>query len=150
MKRILIFLFAVLALFSCEGWELSSQVNNEETIALDETTACELTLAKKQIGEKGVCVKAYIIGGDLTSSASGISFEAPFEAATHLAIADTLGITEKSACVSVQLPAGQIRQALNLVDHPENLGRLVYLKGDVVASYFGLVGIKNVTDFVLK
>ena len=38
---------------------------------------------------------------------------------------------------------------LNLVDNPGLLGKRVCLRGDIVESYFGLVGIKNVTEFQL-
>ena len=50
----------------------------------------------------------------------------------------------------MQLPTGAVRDALNLVDNPEILGSRLVLKGDVVASYYGLVGIKNVSDYVLE
>ena len=52
--------------------------------------------------------------------------------------------------MSVQLLKGDIRDALNLVDNPELLGRKVYMKGDIVESYYGIPGIKNITDFVIQ
>ena len=51
--------------------------------------------------------------------------------------------------MSVQLPSGDVRDALNLVTNPELVGRRVCLKGDIEAAYFGLPGIKNVSDFVI-
>jgi hypothetical protein len=51
--------------------------------------------------------------------------------------------------MSVQLPAGKVRDALNLVDNPELLGTKVIIKGDVAASYYGLVGLKNCDDYRL-
>ena len=152
-KWLTIFLFLMtlscftLMFLSCEGWEEEFTGKSE---SLNEEAACDIVSARGRVGEKDVCVKGSIVGGDLTSSASGISFEAPFSSATHLAIADSLSVNEKSACFSVQLPSGKIRDGLNLVNRPENHGRMVYLKGDIVASYFGIVGMKNVTDFVLK
>ena len=50
----------------------------------------------------------------------------------------------------MQLPTGSIRDELNLVDHPELLGRKVSLKGDIVEAYYGIPGIKNITDYELQ
>ncbi len=102
--------------------------------------------AKEHIGEKGVWIRGYIVGGDLSSSADGISCEGPFESATNIAIASRSSVTDKQSCLAVQLAAGDIRNALNLVDNPKLLGSLVYLKGEIVGSYFGVEGIKNVTE----
>ncbi|MDD6623554.1 MAG: DUF6359 domain-containing protein [Bacteroides sp.] len=43
-----------------------------------------------------------------------------------------------------------VRDALNLVSSPENLGRQVFLKGDLVESYYGICGLKNVREFEFK
>lgn len=110
--------------------------------------ALSVMQAKASAGEKDVWVCGYIAGGDLTRSS--ISFTPPFTSSTNLAIASRASADSKESCLSVSLPAGDIRDALNLVDHPENLGRRVYLNGDLVESYFGLTGIKNVSDFILK
>ncbi len=48
--------------------------------------------------------------------------------------------------VCVQLPAGEVRDALNLVDNPDNLGKEVLLLGDLV-TYNKLPGVKNPTNF---
>lgn len=98
-------------------------------------------------GEEDVCVSGYIVGGDLTSSSA--SFEKPFSSRTNIIIGPRTNTSEKSSCLSVQLPSGEIRDALNLVDNPGLLGKRVCLRGDIVESYFGLVGIKNVTEFQL-
>ena len=36
------------------------------------------------------------------------------------------------------------------VGKAEVLGRKVYMKGDIVESYYGIPGIKNITDFVIQ
>ena len=51
--------------------------------------------------------------------------------------------------MSVQLSAGELRDALNLVDNPGNLRRKVYLRGDIVDAYYGLPGIKNLSEYVM-
>ena len=103
--------------------------------------------AKESIGAEDVWVKGYIVGGDLTSSS--ISFSTPFSSATNLAIAARSSASSKESCMSVSLPSGKIRDALNLVDRPQLLGRQVCLKGDIVESYFGIPGLKNVSDYTI-
>lgn len=102
---------------------------------------------KDHAGEKGVWVCGYIVGGDLSSSQNGIKFEGPFDSMTNIAIAARSSVSEKSSCVSVQLAKGEIRDALNLVQNPDLLGRKIYLKGDIEAAYYGLPGIKNLTGY---
>jgi hypothetical protein len=99
------------------------------------------------IGTTGAWVTGYIVGGDLSSSA--ISFEAPFASATNLAIADSPTIRDRSKCASVSIPSGSIREWLNLSANPQNLGRKIYLKGTITASYFGITGINplNAAEF---
>lgn len=103
--------------------------------------------ARGMAGSSGVKVKGYIVGGDLTSSKA--SFKGPFTSRTNIMIASRSGETDRDACMSVQLEKGAIRDALNLVDHPGLLGRQVVLTGDIVASYYGLPGIQNLTDYKL-
>ena len=105
--------------------------------------------AVSSIGEKGVWVYGYIVGGDLTKAAEGISFKGPFSSRTNIAIAARTSVSAKSSCLSVQLSKDSVRSALNLADHPALLGRMVWLKGDIVESYFGIPGMKNVTEFIL-
>ena len=50
----------------------------------------------------------------------------------------------------MSLPVGDVRDGLNLVDNPGLLGKRVFLKGNIVASYFGLVGIKDVTEYEIR
>jgi hypothetical protein len=57
---------------------------------------------------------------------------------------------DKDACLSVQLPSGSLRNALNLVDNPDLLGRKICLKGDIVEAYYGIPGIKNLTEYELQ
>ena len=52
--------------------------------------------------------------------------------------------------LSVELKKGELRDEVNLVDNPENLGRIIYLKGDLVEAYYGIPGIKNVTDYLIE
>jgi len=98
-------------------------------------------------GLPGVWVAGYIVGGDLTSS--GASFEAPFTSKTNLLLAAKASVRDRAACLSVQLPKGALRDALNLHDHPDLLGRRLIICGDLVPAYYSLPGLKNPTDYRL-
>ena len=104
--------------------------------------------AKKHTGEQDVWVYGYIVGGDLSSSKC--SFVKPFSSRTNIVIASKSSCRDKQECLSVQLAKGDIRDDLNLVDHPELLGRQVFLLGDIVESYYGIPGIQNISEYRLK
>ena len=111
--------------------------------------AYTVSQASSHIGENDVWVYGYIVGGDL--STAGLTVKtSKITKNTHLAIAARSSVTSKSSCVSVELPKGPIRDALNLVDHPDLIGSRIYLQGNIVASYFGTTGLKGVSDYVLK
>ena len=109
--------------------------------------ALNVSQAKAAVGDKDVWVQGYIVGGDLTNSSS--SFEEPFTSRTNLLLGSRSTVADRELCLAVQLQTGDVRECLNLVDNPGLLGKRVCLKGDIVESYFGLVGIKNVTEFQL-
>lgn len=92
-----------------------------------------------------VWVSGYVVGGDLTSAAA--SFAGPFKSRTNILLGPRSSTEDRTVCMSVFLPSGKVRDALNLVDNPELLGKKVCLKGDIVESYYGLVGLKNVEAF---
>lgn len=116
----------------------------------DYANAMSVTEAKNSIGAKDVWVKGYIVGGDLTSASEGISFKGPWNSATNIAIGPRSTASSKQSCMSVQLQAGPVRDALNLHDNPSNISRAVYIKGDIVSAYYGIPGIKNISEYVLK
>ena len=115
----------------------------------EEPDAIAVGDASKHIDQKGVWVHGYIVGGDLTSAGKNVKTSG-ISKATHLALADRSSVTAKASCLAVELPKGKVREALNLVDHPELIGKQVYLKGDLVAGYFNTRGLKNTSDYVLK
>jgi len=103
--------------------------------------------ARGMAGSKGVWVCGYVVGGDLTSKSC--SFTGPFSSRTNMMIADNASCTDRDRCMSVQLAQGDIRNALNLVDNPSMLGKKIYLKADVVESYYRLPGLQNLSDYRL-
>lgn len=104
--------------------------------------------ARERAGAADVWVYGYIVGGDLSSS--NCSWEAPFKSRTNLVIAAKSSCRDREQCLSVQLSKGDIRDALNLVDHPELLGRQVFFKADIVEAYYGLPGLQNLSGFRLN
>lgn len=115
----------------------------------NEPDAISVSDVTNHIGEKGVWVYGYIVGGDLTSAGNSVKTSG-ITKATHLALADRSSITSKASCLAVELPKGAVRDALNLVEHPGLIGQRVYVKGDLVAGYFGTRGMKSTSDYVLK
>lgn len=113
-------------------------------------TAYSVSQAKEHVGEKGVWVCGFIVGGDLSSAKEGISFTPPFSSMTNIAIASRSSVTSKSSCLSVKLPKGDIRTGVNLVDNPDLIGTKIYLKGDLIAAYYGIPGVENITEYSLK
>ena len=111
--------------------------------------AYSVSQASDHVGEDGVWVFGYIVGGDLSTAGATVK-TSKLTKSTHLAIAARSSVTAKASCVAVELPKGAVRDALNLVDHPDLIGSRVYLKGSIVASYFGTTGLKSVSDYVLK
>ncbi len=101
---------------------------------------------REHAGEKGVWVAGYIVGGDLSSSKNGIKFEPPFSSMTNIAMSARASVSEKNSCIAVQLTKGRFRDVLNLVEHPDLLGKKVFIKGDLESSYYGLPAIKNISD----
>ena len=110
--------------------------------------AISIAHAMATVGKKDVWIRGYVVGGDLTSASC--SFQAPFTSATNIVLGPKSSTTNRASCLAVQLPTGSIRDELNLVSNPAIIGKKLCIKGDVVESYFGLVGVKNVTDFVFE
>ena len=110
--------------------------------------ALTVSQALASVGEEGVWVNGYIVGGDLTSSSA--SFEAPFSSRTNIILGPRSSTSSRSSCLSVSLPAGEIRDDINLVDNPHLLGRKICVKGDIVEAYYGMPGLKNLVDYELK
>ena len=92
-----------------------------------------------------VYVKGYIVG----TAKSGSAFaEEPVN--SNLFIADSQTETDANNCVPVELKKGSnARTELNLVDHPDNLGKLIVLCGSIT-KYFSVPGVKSVTEFSLS
>ena len=97
----------------------------------------------------GVYVKAFIVG-NVTGQvlAEGAVFSTDGDAKTNLLIAASPDETDVNKCMPVQLPSGDVRNALNLVDNKGNYKKEVTLYGNI-EKYFGATGLKSVTFAIL-
>ncbi len=109
------------------------------------SNALTVQQALASVGDEDVWVCGYVVGGDLTSASA--SFDAPFASKTNLLLGPRSGTSAKASCLSVQLPDGEVREALNLVDNPGLLGKKIFVKGDIVAAYYGIPGLKNTDEY---
>lgn len=129
---------------SSRTW-LSESFTYGEDNASEIWGAYDINSARQNLGKKKVWVKGYIVG--TATSNSKIDFEAPFEKSTNIILGLRSNTTDKSYCLSVELKSGAIRDDLNLADNPTLKGQHVYIKGDLVSSYYGLPGLKNLEEY---
>ena len=93
-------------------------------------------------------VKGYIVGSIDDKSISDANFSSAAVLKTNLLIADNADETDIAKCLTVQLPSGAVRDALNLVDNPGNYKKYVTLTGSL-EKYFGVAGLKSVTKYTI-
>lgn len=97
-------------------------------------------------------VTGYIVGWvnvdvSNTNIDLGADFTVPATAATNIMIASRVDEKDPQNIATVQLPSGAVRNALNLMDHPENLYKQVTIFGEVGRKYCGAYGVRSVTAF---
>lgn len=92
-------------------------------------------------------VKGFIVGVYETGGTDFVpNFAGPFTTNSNILIAASAEETNLAKCIPVQLPNGDIRAALNLVDHAGNKGKEVMLLGNLEA-YFSQPGLKGVVGY---
>ena len=96
-------------------------------------------------GEEDTWVRGYIVG--VATGSKKIVFGGPYSKNTNLILGPSDTTIVRERCLAVQLPAGKIRDSLNLVDHPGLTGREIYIKGDLVDAYYGIPGLKSPSDY---
>ena len=113
--------------------------------ASDISNAMGVMQARDRSGEEDVWVYGYIVG--VATSTGKIAFYPPFEKDTNIALGLRSTTVNEDYCITVELKSGAIRDGLNLMSNPELLGRRLYIKGDLVSAYYGIPGLKNVTEY---
>lgn len=128
------------------------------TMSAQTAGSAEAPLSVSEFLEQGIpdeavadtYVEGYIVGYvDGAKIAEGAHFDLSAITAsnnTNLLLAGSSSETNVSMCIPVQLPAGTIRDALNLAANPENLGHGVVLCGSH-EKFFGVNGLKAVKSY---
>ena len=111
------------------------------------TGAYTIEQAKEMVGEKNVTVFGFVLGGDASENAMRIA--PPFTSKSNIIIAPSMLERNRDNCFVVELPSGSVRDGLNLVAFPENLGKAVLVTGNIVESYYGYIGIKGTKAYTI-
>lgn len=99
-------------------------------------------------------VSGYIVGWVNNASQNfadekNSMFTVPATVATNVLIANTPDVKDYKQCVVVNLPnTNNIRANVNLVDHPDNLGKLLTVHG-TVRKYFNIPGVRDLLAYKL-
>ena len=97
--------------------------------------------------ESGIWVKGYIVGYRDADYADHIGAQDAYTSNYNIYVADSATETDDSKCINVQLTTN-FREILGLSAKPENFGKEVMIKGDIM-KYNGHAGIKNMTSYKL-
>lgn len=92
-------------------------------------------------------VKGYIVGYVVNSGVAVLNVDEEERVATNILMYKSAEVgADTASCVSIQLPTGMVRAALNLSNNPELLGKEVMVYGSLEA-YYGFNGVKSVTEY---
>ncbi len=150
--------FTITETCTVKAWEEDADLFAEKTFTKNTVEVVEVSVedviaaapenTNATEGQQKVWVKGYIVGYvEGQAYATGAHFDADgCETKTNLLLATNYNETNVENCIPVQLPNGDVRNDLNLQDHPDNLGKEVKLYGYVL-KYFGVPGFKNVTAY---
>ena len=96
-------------------------------------------------GKTGVWVKGYIVGA-FNGSISKFVTDSTGQVKTNVALADLATETEVSHMIPVNMTLSSLKNALNIADNPDNIGRSVMIKGDL-AAYYSVPGLKETKEY---
>lgn len=97
-------------------------------------------------GIKGAWLEGYIVGGFTGSKVGSFTRDPEKARQSSLAIADQQNETNVNAIFPVELPAGKVRAALNILDNPSNIGKKIIIRGNL-ERYYSAPGLKNPKEF---
>jgi len=118
------------------------ETSMENPYSVTEVLAFQIA-AKTDTVQVGAWVEGYIIG---TVKNSKLVLGVNEAVNSNIAIAATAG--EETVFLPVELPKGDARNALNIADNPDLLGKKVWICG-TITQYFSMNGLKAVSDFSL-
>ena len=126
------------------GWYGGEDGNDEDLVYLGDTVDVETFRTHAIYGQ--VWVKGYIVGAATGAhNQRRYEFGPEFNFDTAILIADDPGEDDKNMTVPISLTScsDDLRAGLNLVAHPENKGKFIWIYG-VQETYLGLQGIKHI------
>lgn len=112
-----------------------------------EASPYTVTDAKTVKTGTGKYIKGYIVGyvPDMALNEAIFGDASSAETApTNILLAAKADEKEVNNCMPIQLPAGDLRTALNLKDNPGNLKKELIICGNI-ETYFGATGLKSAT-----
>ncbi|KFN02627.1 endonuclease [Bacillus clarus] len=137
MRKIVSVFLSLILLISFTGTLAQAEENTSMSVQ-------EAIQVFKQQGKTKGIVEGYIVG--YTQGPSKYTKDpAKFED-TNVAIADSPNETNPDKIMPVQLPKNDVRAAVNVKDHPENIGKKVRLTG-TLELYFSSPGLKSITAY---
>ncbi|MDE6178846.1 MAG: hypothetical protein K2F86_06735 [Duncaniella sp.] len=127
----------------------------ENPYSVDEAIALEADGSTvTQVWTTGYIVGAVAPGVTSVTANDQIQFGKDVELPTTLVIASSADCRDYTRCIVIELPQGsRLREYGNLVDHPENLGKTISLKGNLNKVYdtYGITGNQGrASEFVLE
>ena len=96
------------------------------------------------VQREGIWVRGYIVG--YQTGKNTIKLETG-GTGTNIVLADSIESTDKAYMLAIQLPAGSLRDALNISNNPSNLHRPVKVCGSI-DQYYSSWGLKSPTKYI--
>ncbi|SFC26822.1 hypothetical protein SAMN04488168_10370 [Bacillus sp. 491mf] len=140
MKKLAVIFFSFLFVVLVSG--VSAKAEQQQVLTVD--GAIQLF---QQQGKKPAVVEGYIVG--YTQNPGKYTKDPAKFGDSNVAIAASPDEVNADKIMPVQLPIGELRKAVNVKDHPENMGKKVRLTG-TLDSYFSSPGLKSVTNYVFQ
>lgn len=140
MKKLAIIFFSLV--FVVLVADIVAKAEQEQVLTVDEA----IQLFQQQ-GKKQAVVEGYIVG--YTQNPGKYTKDPAKFGDTNVAIAASPDEVNADKIMPVQLPIGEVRKAVNVKDHPENIGKKVRLTG-TLDSYFSSPGLKSVTAYAFQ
>lgn len=118
----------------------------------DPMSVYQVSLGTVTEGYDAVWVTGYIVGCvntniSNTCSEATADFTTPAPVQTNILMAETPDEKDWSKCITVQLPSGPVRQALNM-GNAANKGKQVTILGTVGKKYCSVYGVRAVSAYV--
>jgi hypothetical protein len=105
--------------------------------------------AQAKEGQTGIWINGYIVGSFTGTSVNSFTSDPASAKRTVLALADYQNESSTSEVFPVELPIGKLRDEINILDNPFNLGRKITIKGNI-EKYYSAPGLKSPKEFTFS